>query len=139
MVVVSDLIGSGSAQEKAIAGETPNLARLQGIAEPNTVVISESTRRLLGNLFELEEPWGQRPRGHRRTSAGLDGAATGAGREPRAAGSGGAWFCYSGYWISTNVGRIIGSVPLLLYRFPTTTCDLISRIVSPPQAPKWDG
>ncbi len=36
-------------------GETPNLAaRLQGIAEPNTVVISESTRRLLGNLFELD-------------------------------------------------------------------------------------
>jgi class 3 adenylate cyclase len=42
---------------KAIqVGETPNLAaRLQGIAEPNTVVIAESTRRLLGNLFELED------------------------------------------------------------------------------------
>ena len=37
-------------------GETPNLAaRLQGIAEPNTVVIAESTRRLLGHLFELED------------------------------------------------------------------------------------
>jgi hypothetical protein len=37
-------------------GETPNLAaRLQGIAEPNTVVIADSTRRLLGNLFELED------------------------------------------------------------------------------------
>jgi AAA ATPase-like protein len=37
-------------------GETPNLAaRLQGIAEPNMVVIAESTRRLLGNLFELED------------------------------------------------------------------------------------
>ena len=35
-------------------GETPNLAaRLQGIAEPNTVVIAEGTRKLLGNLFEL--------------------------------------------------------------------------------------
>jgi predicted ATPase/class 3 adenylate cyclase len=56
LVVVGDLIGSGSAQEQAIVGETPNLAaRLQGIAEPNTVVISESTRRLLGNLFELED------------------------------------------------------------------------------------
>ncbi len=54
LVVVGDLIGSGSAQEQAIVGETPNLAaRLQGIAEPNTVVIAESTRRLLGNLFEL--------------------------------------------------------------------------------------
>jgi class 3 adenylate cyclase/predicted ATPase len=56
LVVVGDLIGSGSAQEQAIVGETPNLAaRLQGIAEPNTLVISEITRRLLGNLFELED------------------------------------------------------------------------------------
>ena len=55
-VVVGDLIGSGAAQEQAVVGETPNLAaRLQGIAEPNTVVIAESTRRLLGNLFELED------------------------------------------------------------------------------------
>jgi AAA ATPase domain len=38
------------------AGETPNLAaRLQGIAEPNMVVIAESTRKLLGNLFEFED------------------------------------------------------------------------------------
>jgi class 3 adenylate cyclase len=45
LVVVGDLIGSGSAQEQAIVGETPNLAaRLQGVAEPDTVVIAESTR-----------------------------------------------------------------------------------------------
>ncbi len=56
LVVVGDLIGSGEAQERGIVGETPNLAaRLQGIAEPNTVVIAENTRRLLGNLFELED------------------------------------------------------------------------------------
>ena len=56
LVVVGDLIGSGEAQERGIVGETPNLAaRLQGLAEPNTVVIAESTRRLLGNLFELED------------------------------------------------------------------------------------
>ena len=56
LVVVGDLIGSGAAQEQAIVGETPNLAaRLQGIAEPNTVVIAEGSRRLLGNLFELED------------------------------------------------------------------------------------
>jgi class 3 adenylate cyclase len=56
LVVVGDLIGSGEAQERGIVGETPNLAaRLQGIAEPNSVVIAESTRRLLGNLFELED------------------------------------------------------------------------------------
>jgi class 3 adenylate cyclase len=56
LVVVGDLIGSGEAQERGILGETPNLAaRLQGIAEPNRVVVAESTRRLLGTLFELED------------------------------------------------------------------------------------
>ena len=56
LVVVGDLIGSGEAQERGIVGETPNLAaRLQGIAEPNTVVIAEATRKLLGNLFELQD------------------------------------------------------------------------------------
>jgi predicted ATPase/class 3 adenylate cyclase len=56
LVVVGDLIGSGEAQERGIVGETPNLAaRLQGIAEPNTVVIAEGTRRLLGHLFELQD------------------------------------------------------------------------------------
>jgi class 3 adenylate cyclase len=55
-VVVGDLIGSGEAQERGIVGETPNLAaRLQTIAEPNAVVIAESTRKLVGNLFELEQ------------------------------------------------------------------------------------
>src|SRR5208337_1159861 len=56
IVVVGDLIGSGEAQERGIVGETPNLAaRLQGIAEPNMVVIAEATRKLLGNLFEFED------------------------------------------------------------------------------------
>ena len=56
LVVVGDLIGSGEAQERGIVGETPNLAaRLQGIAEPNTVVIAEGTRKLLGSLFELKD------------------------------------------------------------------------------------
>jgi class 3 adenylate cyclase len=56
LVVVGDLIGTGAAQEQAVVGETPNLAaRLQSIAKPNTVVIAEGTRRLLGNLFELED------------------------------------------------------------------------------------
>ncbi|MGA2311994.1 MAG: adenylate/guanylate cyclase domain-containing protein [Xanthobacteraceae bacterium] len=56
LVVVGDLIGLGAAQEQAIVGETPNLAaRLQALAEPNTVVIADGTRRLLGNLFELED------------------------------------------------------------------------------------
>jgi class 3 adenylate cyclase len=55
LVVVGDLLGSGETLESGIVGETPNLAaRLQGIAEPNTVVIAESTRKPLGNLFEFE-------------------------------------------------------------------------------------
>ena len=51
LVVVGDLIGSGSAQEQAVVGKTPNLAaRLQGMAEPDMVVIAEGTRNLLGNF-----------------------------------------------------------------------------------------
>ena len=64
LVVVGDLIGSGASQEQAIVGETPNLAaRLQGIAEPNSVVIAESTRKLLGNLFDLEDLEAQEHKG----------------------------------------------------------------------------
>src|SRR5579872_5732890 len=55
IVVVGDLLGIGDAQERNVVGETPNLAsRLQGIAQPDCVVISEGTRRLVGSLFELE-------------------------------------------------------------------------------------
>jgi class 3 adenylate cyclase/predicted ATPase len=55
-LVVVDLIGSGEAQEHGMLGDTPNLAaRLQEIAEPNMVVIAEGTRRLLGDLFELQD------------------------------------------------------------------------------------
>jgi class 3 adenylate cyclase len=58
LVVVGDLIGSGASQEQAIVGETPNLAaRLQGIAAPNTVVIAESTRKLVGNLVRRRRSW----------------------------------------------------------------------------------
>ena len=56
VVIVGDLIGSGDPQEPDIVGETPNLAaRLQAIAAPNTVVIADGTRKLLGNLFELQD------------------------------------------------------------------------------------
>ena len=56
LVVVGDLVGSGEAQERGIVGETPNLAaRLQALAEPDMVVIADATRRLLGNLFELQD------------------------------------------------------------------------------------
>ena len=77
LVVVGDLIGSGEAQERGIVGETPNLAaRLQSVAEPNTVVIAESTRKLLGNLFELQDLGAQGPQGHWRSCAGLGCPAT---------------------------------------------------------------
>ena len=54
LVVVGDLIGEGPSQEQAVVGETPNLAaRLQALAEPDSVVIATATRRLIGNLFRL--------------------------------------------------------------------------------------
>ncbi|NRP74694.1 Adenylate cyclase 2 [Ensifer psoraleae] len=54
LVVVGDLIGEGSAQEEAVVGETPNLAaRLQALAEPNTVLIAGGTHRLVAGLFEM--------------------------------------------------------------------------------------
>ena len=56
IVVVGDLLGSGEAQERGVVGDTPNLAaRLQTIATPDSVVIGEGTRKLLGDLFELRD------------------------------------------------------------------------------------
>jgi class 3 adenylate cyclase len=56
LVVVGDVIGSGEAYERGVIGETPNLAaRLQALAEPNSVVIAASTRRLTGRLFEYRD------------------------------------------------------------------------------------
>jgi class 3 adenylate cyclase len=56
LVVVGDLIGEGSAQKQSVVGETPNLAaRLQSLAEPETIVIAASTRRLVGDLFEYRD------------------------------------------------------------------------------------
>src|SRR5262249_15872596 len=53
-VVVGDLVSGGRLDAEAIAGETPNLAaRLQGAAEPGTVLIDAATRSLVGDVFEL--------------------------------------------------------------------------------------
>src|SRR3984893_9059030 len=53
MVVVGDLTGEGAAKEQGVIGETPNLAaRLQALAEPGTVLISESTHRLTDGHFD---------------------------------------------------------------------------------------
>jgi class 3 adenylate cyclase/tetratricopeptide (TPR) repeat protein len=55
-VVVGDLIAGSVREEGAVAGETPNLAaRLQAIAQPNQLVIAESTRRLIGDAFVVED------------------------------------------------------------------------------------
>ena len=56
LVVVGDLIGAGLSQEQTVVGDTPNLAnRMQTLAEPGAVAIADSTRRLVGGLFEYEE------------------------------------------------------------------------------------
>ena len=56
LVVVGDLVGSGEAQERGVVGETPNLtARLQAEATPGTMAIDQTTRRLLGGLFEYRD------------------------------------------------------------------------------------
>jgi class 3 adenylate cyclase len=56
LVVVGDIVGSGESRERGVVGETPNLAaRLQGIAEPDGIVIADGTRKLLGDLFELRD------------------------------------------------------------------------------------
>ena len=70
LVVVGHLIPSG------VVGETPNMAaRLQSIAEPNTVVIAEDTREIPWGSLQAEGPWREGPQGHRRAGAGLGGAA----------------------------------------------------------------
>jgi class 3 adenylate cyclase len=52
VVVVDD----GDPRLRDIVGETPNLAaRLEAVAEPNTVVIADSTRGQVGEMFELRD------------------------------------------------------------------------------------
>jgi tetratricopeptide (TPR) repeat protein len=56
LVVVGDITGIGVNPEQDVTGETPNLAaRLQSITEPNAIVIADSTRRLVGDLFECRD------------------------------------------------------------------------------------
>jgi class 3 adenylate cyclase len=54
LVVVGE-VGGDTRQEQLALGETPNLAaRLQGLAAPNTVVISATTFQLLGGFFACQ-------------------------------------------------------------------------------------
>ena len=56
LVVVGEPIGTGEARQQTAIGETPNLAaRLQGLADPNSVVIDAATRRQIGGLFDCRD------------------------------------------------------------------------------------
>jgi predicted ATPase/class 3 adenylate cyclase len=60
LVVVGE-VGDSTRQEQLALGETPNLAaRLQGVAAPNTLVISAATFQLLGGFFACQ-PLGTPP------------------------------------------------------------------------------
>ena len=55
-VVVGELMGQDTAKERSVFGETPNLAaRLQGVAQPNQLIIDPVTKRLVGNEFECAD------------------------------------------------------------------------------------
>ena len=76
LVVVGDLIGSGEAQERGIVGETPNLAaRLQGSRRPEHGGHRRGHAEASGQSLRAGGPRGKGPQGHRRTGAGLGGAA----------------------------------------------------------------
>lgn len=63
-VAVGDLIGEGASEEANVVGEAPNLAaRLQAIAEPNTIVIGAATHRLAGGMFETVDLGAQNLKG----------------------------------------------------------------------------
>ena len=56
LVLVGNLTGNRALREHAVVGDAPNIAaRLLAIAEPGTIVIAASTRRLLGDLFRLRD------------------------------------------------------------------------------------
>src|SRR5499427_8754161 len=56
LVMVGDLSSESGLRKHALVGDTPNLAaRLQALAEPGTIVVAASTRRLLGDLFRLRD------------------------------------------------------------------------------------
>jgi class 3 adenylate cyclase len=55
LVVIGDIGAHGRTEQLAL-GETPNIAaRVQGLAEPNTVFVSAATHRLVDSLFESQQ------------------------------------------------------------------------------------
>ncbi|MBL8534505.1 MAG: adenylate/guanylate cyclase domain-containing protein, partial [Betaproteobacteria bacterium] len=56
MVVIGDVLGEGAAREQAVSGITAHLAaRVQAVAQPGQVLVADSTRLLLGNLFDCQD------------------------------------------------------------------------------------
>jgi DNA-binding winged helix-turn-helix (wHTH) protein/predicted ATPase/class 3 adenylate cyclase len=56
MTIVGDLVGTGEVPDHGIVGDAPDLAvRLQSSAQPDTVTIEPTTRRLIGNLFDCRD------------------------------------------------------------------------------------
>jgi class 3 adenylate cyclase/predicted ATPase len=56
LVVAGDIVGEGSSEERAVLGETPNLAaRLQATAKPDSIIVSEATARLVSGFFDLQQ------------------------------------------------------------------------------------
>ena len=77
------VVVGGEVVEHDVVGETPNLAaRLQTLAEPDTVVIAATTRRLVGNLFRLRGLGRHEVRGlaERLEAWAVEGAAASEGR-----------------------------------------------------------
>src|SRR5215510_2360666 len=63
-LVVVGAMGGGGRQEQLALGETPNVAaRIQGLAEPNTLLISEATYRLIQGYFACQDLGAQTLRG----------------------------------------------------------------------------
>ena len=64
LVVAGDIGGGERVEENAIVGETPNIAaRLQALAEPNTVLIGASTQHLVEGLFDCDALGSQKLKG----------------------------------------------------------------------------
>jgi tetratricopeptide (TPR) repeat protein len=56
LVIAGDIVGEGASEERAVLGETPNLAaRLQASAEPGVVVIANETQGLIDGVFDCTD------------------------------------------------------------------------------------
>jgi class 3 adenylate cyclase/predicted ATPase len=56
LVIIGDRVGGGELRDHEILGDPPNLAaRLAASAQPDTVAVDPTSRRLIGNLFDCRE------------------------------------------------------------------------------------